>query len=42
MWMSSMTSGVKILLRPRTVFWLGAFSSAIYSTSFRSLGSSES
>ena len=28
MWMSSMTSGVKIFERPRTVFWLGAFSSA--------------
>ena len=42
MWMSSMTSGVKILLRPRTVFFAAAFSSAIQSTIFRSLGSSES
>src|SRR5665809_11849 len=31
MWMSLMTSGVKILLRPRMVFWEGAFSSAIRS-----------
>jgi hypothetical protein len=29
MWMSSMTSGVKIFERPRTVRWLGAFSSVI-------------
>jgi hypothetical protein len=42
MWMSLMTSGVKILLRPRTVFEVGAVSSATQITSFLSAGSSES
>ncbi len=42
MWMSFITSGVKMRLRPRTVLLVGAVSSAMglpYKTSLRSDGS---
>ena len=42
MWMSLMTSGVKIWLRPRTVRWSGAVSSAILEDQLALGGSSVS